>query len=50
MTQTKQPPAISARFTHFSLRGLDKVAGEWDLVSLAYNCKRLHKLKLEMAS
>jgi transposase len=36
-------------FTHFSLRGLDKVAGEWDLVSLAYNCKRLHKLKLEMA-
>jgi transposase len=37
-------------FSHFSLRGLDKVAGEWDLVSLAYNCKRLHKLKLEMAS
>ncbi len=37
-------------FTGFSLRGLDKVAGEWDLVTLAYNCKRLHKLKLEMAS
>ncbi len=37
-------------FTAFSLRGLDKVAGEWDLVALAYNCKRLHKLKLEMAS
>ena len=37
-------------FTHFSLRGLDKVAGEWDLVSLAYNCKRLHKLRLEMAA
>ena len=37
-------------FTEFSLRGLDKVAGEWDLVTLAYNCKRLHKLKLEMAS
>ena len=37
-------------FTHFSLRGLDKVAGEWDLVSLAYNCKRLHRLKLEMAA
>ena len=32
-----------------ALRGLDKVAGEWDLVALAYNCKRLHKLKLEMA-
>jgi transposase len=37
-------------FTGFSLRGLDKVSGEWDLVALAYNCKRLHKLKLEMAS
>ena len=37
-------------FTGFSLRGLDKVTGEWDLVALAYNCKRLHKLKLEMAS
>ncbi len=32
--------------TGFSLRGLDKVTGEWDLVALAYNCKRLHKLKL----
>ncbi len=37
-------------FTGFSLRGLDKVAGEWDLVALSYNCKRLHKLKLEMPS
>lgn len=37
-------------FTRFSLRGRDKVAGEWDLVALAYNCKRLHKLKLERAS
>ena len=37
-------------FTEFSLRGLDKVAGEWDLVALAYNCKRLHKLKLEMTA
>ena len=37
-------------FTRFSLRGLDKVTGEWDLVTLAYNCKRLHKLQLEMAS
>ena len=32
-------------FTEFSLRGPDKVAGEWDLVALAYNCKRRHKLK-----
>ena len=37
-------------FTRFSLRGLDKVAGEWDLVALAYNCKRLHKLTLSLAS
>jgi transposase len=37
-------------FTHFSLRGLDKVTGEWDLVALAYNCKRLHTLKLKMAA
>jgi hypothetical protein len=34
----------------FSLRGLDKVAGEWDLVALAYNCKRLHKLQLARPS
>ncbi len=33
-------------FTGFSLRGLDKVTGEWDLVALAYNCKRLHKPSL----
>jgi hypothetical protein len=37
-------------FRGFSLRGLDKVTGEWDLVALAYNCKRLHKLQLELAS
>ena len=37
-------------FTRFSLRGLDQVAGEWDLVALAYNCKRLHKLQLAIAS
>lgn len=30
--------------------GRDKVAGAWDLVALAYTCKRLHKLKLEGAS
>ncbi len=37
-------------FTGFSPRGLDKVAGEWRLVALAYNRKRPRKLKLEMAS
>ena len=33
-------------FRQFLLRGLDKVEGEWTLVMLAYNCKRLHNLKL----
>ena len=33
-------------FAGFSLRGLDKVEGEWTLVALAYNCKRLHTLSL----
>ena len=37
-------------FTGFSLRGQDKVGGEWRLVALAYNCKRLHKLKLATAT
>ena len=31
-------------FRQFFLRGLDKVNLEWDLLSLAYNLKRLHKL------
>ena len=33
-------------FRQFSLRGLGKVAGEWCLVCLAYNLKRLHKLSV----
>ena len=33
-------------FAGFSLRGFEKVEGEWTLVALAYNCKRLHKLSL----
>jgi hypothetical protein len=32
-------------FRQFLLRGEEKVAGEWELLTLAYNCKRLHKLK-----
>lgn len=32
-------------FTRFSLRGLQKVKLEWNLVTLAYNCKRLLNLK-----
>ena len=31
-------------FRRFSLRGLEKVRGEWDLVCLALNAKRLHVL------
>jgi len=31
-------------FRQFLLRGEEKVNGEWLLVSLAYNCKRLHRL------
>jgi transposase len=31
-------------FRQFSLRGLDKVQGEWSLVCLAFNLKRLHRL------
>jgi len=31
-------------FRRFMLRGLGKVTGEWQLICLAYNCKRLHRL------
>lgn len=31
-------------FRGFLLRGLDKVSIEWDLITAAYNFKRLHKL------
>lgn len=31
-------------FTKFSLRGIVKVKAEWQLLTLAYNCKRLAKL------
>jgi transposase len=33
-------------FTRFHLRGLAKVASEWSLIALAYNCRRLHRLRL----
>jgi hypothetical protein len=32
-------------FRQFMLRGLKKVSGEWNLVCLAYNLKRLHILR-----
>ena len=31
-------------FRQFLLRGLESVAGEWDLVCIAYNIKRLYAL------
>lgn len=33
-------------FTRFHLRGLAKVTTEWNLIALAYNCRRLHRLRL----
>ena len=32
-------------FVRFRLRGLNNVASEWLLTALAYNCRRLHRLK-----
>lgn len=37
-------------FRRFSLRGLEKVSLEWDLVSLAYNLKRLFTLQAQKAA
>ncbi len=36
------------KFREFNLRGLPKIDGEWQLVSLAYNVKRLWNLKMAM--
>lgn len=36
-------------FRQFLLRGYEKVQGEWQLVCLSYNCKRLHRLMEAMA-
>lgn len=33
-------------FRQFLLRGQEKVTGEWQLLTLAYNCKRLHQMQL----
>jgi hypothetical protein len=33
-------------FTRFHLRGFHNVAAEWTLIALAYNCRRLHRLRL----
>ena len=36
-------------FRRFSLRGLAKVEGEWKLLALAFNSKRLHRLQGALA-
>ncbi len=33
------------RFVRFHLRGLHNVAAEWRLIALAYNCRRIARLK-----
>ena len=33
-------------FRQFSMRGLDKVTGEWTLATLAWNVKRLNVLRM----
>ena len=38
------------RFRQFLLHGLQKVAGEWQLVALAYNVKRLWNLKMAIST
>ena len=38
---------VRARVPQFLVMGVEKVTGEWNLVDLAYNCKRLHRLRLE---
>ena len=32
-------------FTRFHLRGLANVTAEWTLIAIAYNCRRLHRLR-----
>ena len=32
------------KFRQFLLRGVNHVCGEWDLVCLAYNVKRMHRM------
>lgn len=32
-------------FRRFNLRGLKKAATEWTLITLAYNCRRIHRLQ-----
>ena len=46
--QTPEPVLVIIKsimgFRQFLLRGLDKVQGEWNLVTLAWNMKRMYAL------
>lgn len=33
------------KFRQFLLRGVNQVSGEWDVVCLAYNVKRTHRMQ-----
>lgn len=33
------------KFKQFLLRGVNHVSGEWDLVCLAYDVKRMHRMQ-----
>jgi hypothetical protein len=37
-------------FRRFHLRSLPKVSLEWTLLALAYNCRRLHRMRLAPAA
>ena len=37
-------------FRQFSLRGVEKVSGEWTLVCLAWNLKRMAVLRLQIGN
>jgi len=36
---------MSEFFVRFLLRGIANASSEWTLVTLAYNCRRLYRLK-----
>jgi len=36
-------------FRQFMMRGVEKAKGEWNLVAICWNIKRLHKIRVNMA-
>ena len=43
LLEVESDPRHSLR--QFLLRGVNLVSGEWDLVCLAYNVKRMHRMQ-----